>query len=148
MNKLIIKNKFYWNWLMIVVVFIGVFGLSTTIFPDIIRKFFGWMVYNDIFAINNLSDIPKNYISLSHAVFGSVMFGWSISMIFNLMTTFRDYTKQSFFAFLIPVLCWFMPDTAYSLASGFWQNAVFNLVFLLMLGIPLLAIYRSINDNI
>ena len=38
-----------------------------------------------------------------------------------------------------PVVAWFIPDTAFSLWTGFWQNAVLNAVFALLFAIPLIA---------
>ena len=35
------------------------------------------------------------------------------------------------------IAAWFVPDTAYSLISGYWQNAVFNLLFAAAFGVAL-----------
>lgn len=39
----------------------------------------------------------------------------------------------------LSVAAWFVPDTSYSLLSGFWQNAVLNTVFAGLFAIPLWA---------
>lgn len=43
----------------------------------------------------------------------------------------------------LSVAAWFVPDTAYSLWSGFWQNAVLNLAFLILFAVPLGATYNT-----
>lgn len=40
---------------------------------------------------------------------------------------------------VISLVAWFVPDTLYSLASGFWPNAVLNSVFALVFALPLWA---------
>lgn len=42
--------------------------------------------------------------------------------------------------FVVSLVAWFIPDTAYSLLSGFWQNAVLNAGFVLLFAIPLAAL--------
>ncbi|MGA1411228.1 MAG: hypothetical protein ACO37W_15995 [Prochlorotrichaceae cyanobacterium] len=42
---------------------------------------------------------------------------------------------------------WFIPDTAYSIVSGYWQNAVLNIVFLSLFAAPLWIISRYIRDD-
>lgn len=37
------------------------------------------------------------------------------------------------------VVTWFLEDTAHSLATGYGENAAFNTVFLLAVGVPLAA---------
>ena len=40
-----------------------------------------------------------------------------------------------------------MPDTLYSLLSGFWPNAVLNAGFALLFAVPLLALRRHLHDE-
>ena len=52
-------------------------------------------------------------------------------------------SREGWFTITVSVLAWFIPDTAFSLWSGFWQNAVFNTVFVVLFAIPLAATYRA-----
>jgi uncharacterized membrane protein YhaH (DUF805 family) len=45
------------------------------------------------------------------------------------------------------LLVWFIPDTTFSIASGFWQNAILNLVFAILFLIPLTALYRQTHER-
>jgi hypothetical protein len=47
----------------------------------------------------------------------------------------------------VSVVAWFVPDTAYSLWFGFWQNAVLNLVFFVLFAVPLAATHRSHRET-
>jgi hypothetical protein len=41
----------------------------------------------------------------------------------------------------VSIAAWFVPDTAFSLWTGYWQNAVLNGVLALAFAIPLAATY-------
>lgn len=43
------------------------------------------------------------------------------------------------------LLAWFLPDTGFSLWSGFWQNALFNLGFAVLFLVPLAATYSQFH---
>jgi hypothetical protein len=48
---------------------------------------------------------------------------------------------------LSSALAWFIPDTSYSLISGFWQNAVLNLAFAMLFALPLWMIKKKYLDG-
>ncbi len=82
------------------------------------------------------------YISLVHAVLGAVMFGWGLALLFVVRGPFALGAKEGWRIVALSVAAWFIPDTAFSLWSGFWQNAVLNAVFLALFATPLAATYR------
>ena len=45
------------------------------------------------------------------------------------------------------MIAWFIPDTAFSMYSGFWQNAALNPVFVVMFAIPLAATYKVFHPE-
>jgi hypothetical protein len=40
-----------------------------------------------------------------------------------------------------------VPDTAFSLGTGFWQNAVLNAVFVVLFAVPLAATYKAFGKE-
>ena len=50
-------------------------------------------------------------------------------------------------AMVVSLLAWFVPDTALSLLSGFWQNAALNLVFAVLFALPLAATSGAFNEK-
>jgi hypothetical protein len=44
--------------------------------------------------------------------------------------------------FAVSAAAWLVPDTVFSLWTGFWRNAVLNSVIALLFVIPLAATYR------
>ncbi|HTU68346.1 MAG TPA: hypothetical protein VMF52_20555 [Steroidobacteraceae bacterium] len=47
----------------------------------------------------------------------------------------------------VSVGAWFVPDTACSLLSGFWQNGILNICFLVLFAIPLAATRRNFRST-
>ena len=45
----------------------------------------------------------------------------------------------------VSLIAWYLPDTVYSLVSGFWQNAVLNTGMLALFAIPLVATFRRFH---
>jgi hypothetical protein len=43
---------------------------------------------------------------------------------------------------------WFVTDTVLSLATGFWQNAVLNVVLAVLFAVPLAATWRACDRRV
>ncbi len=48
---------------------------------------------------------------------------------------------------VLSVFAWYVPDTSYSLLSGYWQNALLNTVFLALFAVPLLATRGRLRND-
>lgn len=136
--------NFWWKWLIAVAVYIIVFGLFLLMFPDLTIQGFSLLVYADSTAMSGFSSVAVAYIKLVHAVLGAVMIGWATLILFVLLNVFRQNPPLGWKLVTYSVLAWFVPDTLYSLLSGFWQNAVLNLVFAVLFAVPLIALRRHV----
>ena len=134
---------FWYRWLVAVTIGMMAFGLFMVLAPGLTRQGFGLMVYSDADRIGEFGARPADYIELVHAVMGSVMFGWGTAMLLVLRGPFRRELREGWTILAVSLTAWFVPDTIFSLASGFWQNAVLTAVFLVLYGIPLAATYRQ-----
>ena len=45
------------------------------------------------------------------------------------------------------MVAWFIPDTAFSLWTGAWQNAALNFMLLALFAVPLAATYREFTET-
>ena len=68
---------------------------------------------------------------------GSVLLGWGALMFMVLRNLLARSIKEAWGMMVVSVLLWYVPDTAFSLASGFWQNAVLNTGFACLYAVPL-----------
>lgn len=81
---------------------------------------------------------PRDYVLLLQGVLGAVIFGWVVLMLAVVTHGLqRDPAGPWWSALVGSVASWFVLDTGFSLVVGSWQHAVFNLVFLLGLAVPL-----------
>lgn len=115
------------------------FGLALVLAPAISLQGFSLLVYSDQNRLASFGQEAARYISLAHAVLGAVMFGWGAALAVLVRTLFAAGHPTAWNIVTLSVCAWFFPDTSYSLLSGYWQNALLNLVFLLLFAVPLVA---------
>jgi hypothetical protein len=74
-----------------------------------------------------------------NAVLGGVLAGWSALLYWLVQGPIPDNMPGAKRAFIVSVLVWFALDTTGSLASGWWENAVLNLLLLTGLLLPMIV---------
>jgi hypothetical protein len=122
------------------------FGLFLVMAPGFTRQGFSLLVYADTGRIATFGADAVAYIALVHAVLGGVMFGWGVALLLVVRGLFARGAREGWQIIAISVAAWFVPDTAFSLWSGFWQNAVLNVAFLFLFAVPLVATYRVFHE--
>ena len=139
--------EFWRRWLILVILGWLAFSISLVLLPELTRQSFGLMIYQSPAAIDAFGPAAVAYISLLHAVLGAVMCGWGIALLAIVISPFKRRSYQAWLTLAGSLIAWFVPDTLYSLHSGFWQNASFNGVFAVLFAIPLMACYSVCSDN-
>jgi hypothetical protein len=130
----------WYRWLHAAVLGLMLFGIAMIAAPGLIRQFFSALIYATPSAIeSNFGAAANAYIVLVHGVLGAVMFGWSVAMLLALRGPFRRGEREGWLLMALPLVAWYVPDTLFSLHTGFWQNAVLNTALALLFAIPLAA---------
>ena len=137
------RARFWWHWLIAVTVGVLLFGASMVLAPGFTRQFFGVLLFSSPEAIADYGEPAVAYITLVHGVLGAVMFGWGFALLFIVLGPLRRGSHDAWLTLAVSVAAWFIPDTAFSLLTGFWQNAALNIVFAVLFLIPLTATYRT-----
>jgi len=133
---------FWINWLTYTAEFTVLFGLLMVLAPGLTQQAFGLLIFQNSEQFAAFDPQATAYIELAHAVMGSVLVGWG-ALIFMLVRKLNiEDAKQTCSMITISVLLWYVPDTAFSLYSGFWQNAVLNSGFAVLYAVPLLALRK------
>ena len=101
------------------------FGALVLLVRPVSLGAFGLMVYGDPGFPAGFSSEAKDYIQLAHAVMGAVMVGWFLTLRW-VVAAAEHGTPGAWRAAVGAFAAWFVLDTGYSLASGFWPNAVLN----------------------
>lgn len=136
-------SRFWQRWLQLTTIGVMAFGIAMVLLPDWVRQGFSWLVYARPLHIDTFGVEATAYVSLVHAVLGAVIFGWGTVLLMIVHGPLRRGRREGWQMLAVSVAVWFIPDTAYSLWSGFWQNALLNLGFAVLFAIPLAATYRA-----
>lgn len=140
-----VPSAFWSRWLLAVTLGVMVFGLLLVVAPGFAREGFSLLVYGNAQQIAAFGAEAVAYIALVHAVLGAVMFGWGVALWLVVRGPFMRGAREGWQIVAVSVAAWFVPDTAFSLWSGFWQNAVMNLVFIVLFAVPLAATYSAFH---
>jgi len=141
------RELFWWRWLIIVSVGVMLFGFSMVVAPSLTKQFFSLLLFSSPEAIGGFGEPAVSYVGLVHGVLGAVMFGWGVMLLLVLLGPFRRGSHEAWLTLSISLAAWFIPDTIFSLWSGYWQNAVFNTALVFLFAIPLAATYRVSNKR-
>jgi hypothetical protein len=135
------------SWLQMSCGLVCVFGLLLVLAPSVTRQGFSLLVYGTPTAIDAFGAEAARYASLAHAVIGGVMAGWGAGLWLVTRTMIARGSKTGWRLVAVSLGAWYVPDTAYSLAAGFWQNAVLNTMFAMLFAAPLAFLYRHVRDE-
>lgn len=140
-------STFWLRWLKAVTLGVMAVGLVLVLAPGLTRQGFSLLVYADTERITTFGAEAVAYIALVHAVLGGVMFGWGVALLFVIRGLFARGAREGWQIVAVSVAAWFVPDTAFSLWSGFWQNALLNVTFIIFFTLPLAATYRFFHGK-
>lgn len=138
---------FWWRWLVVATGIVFLFGLSLVVLPGLAQKAFNLLYFSSTQGNTEFAEDAVDYITFVCAVLGAVMCGWAITLLYAIFGPFRHRLIEGWRMVAVPMLVWFIPDTAFSLYSGFWQNAVLNTVLLVLFAIPLVATYKVFHPH-
>lgn len=85
-------------------------------------------------------DDARRYLRLVYAILGSVIVGWMLTIARLVTGPLRRREPWAWSAIATGVGAWFVLDTGLSLILGFVGHAAFNVVFVVALAVPLVAI--------
>jgi hypothetical protein len=140
-------SPFWVGWLTAVSAGVMLFGLALVVAPAAARQGFSLLLYADARHLSSFGEDAVRYVALAHAVLGAVMFGWGVALLLVVRGSFARGSRLGWRIVGASVVAWCVPDTGFSLWSGFWQNAILNLVFVVLFLVPLVATYRSCRET-
>lgn len=133
----------WYRWLYAAILGVMLSGILMVLVPGLIKQGFSALVYSAPSAIESKLGTEANaYITLVHGVLGSVMLGWGVAMLLALRGPYRRREREGWLLLAVSLAAWYVPDTLFSLYTGFWQNAILNTVFAVLFAIPLAATHK------
>jgi hypothetical protein len=134
---------FWWRWLLAATGAVLAFGLSMVLLPGPTQQLFSFIYLSSPHGSAVFGEAAVVYIKFISAVLGATMFGWSVALLYVLFGSFRRRNIEGWRTVTVSVGAWFIPDTTYSLWSGYWQNAVLNIILLALFAVPLAATAKA-----
>lgn len=132
-------SRFWTNWLVIWCWGVLAFGvlLATAAIPTIdglVRHLFS------LFAANpaNAAAFDQPAVRFGLGLQGALTIGWSLTL-FALMDAAKTIGAPAWRAVTLSLLAWYAIDSAISIATGFWPNAISNTALMIAFAIPILA---------
>jgi hypothetical protein len=137
---------FWFNWLTYTTIFTMLFGLFMVVAPGLTTQGFGLLIFQNAQQFNAFDPLAVRYIELAQAVMGSLMVGWG-ALMFMLVRKLPSSGAADVLGIrqmlILSLLLWYIPDSTFSIYSGFWQNAVLNTSFALMYALGLWGLRDS-----
>jgi hypothetical protein len=133
----------WWGWL------VAAFGLTAltsggyVLFPDaMMRRTLISTFLGSPDALAAHGEEAMRFIGLLSGISSAVSLAWMAALTFVVLGPFRRGERWAWMAVATSVVIWFVVDSGRSIAAGFPSNAMFNVVWLVMYGVPLVATYR------
>ena len=139
-------NTFWSRWLVAVSFISMVLGVVLALAPGVTHSTMGVFVYDTIagegaFAALTESDLAVQ--NMLYGILGAVMVSWMIVIGWLAYIPFRRGERWAWLAIGVSVFASFVIDSTVSATNGMPMNVLFNIGFLILFGIPLLATYRQ-----
>lgn len=138
------RVRLWWLWMIAVTAGVALFGASLLLLPVVMRGALNALYFPPPAGPPAMSGQSADYVSFVSGVLGAVMLGWAAMLCLVLAGPFRRGEAEAWRMLVISLAVWFVPDTVFSLAAGFWRNAVLNAVIAVLFAIPLVATWRSL----
>jgi uncharacterized membrane protein YhaH (DUF805 family) len=143
------KSMFqFWWWCLVASCGIMItFGLGMVFAPALMHQFFDQVLFASSSAQTNFDPAANAYIFFSYGILGALLIAWMVPLLSILVGPFQHKQGWAWLAIASSVGIWFAIDSSISIGSGFWQNAVSNVGFLILFAIPLAATYADCNSE-
>ncbi|MCY6493485.1 hypothetical protein [Leptolyngbya sp. GGD] len=130
-------SNFWRNWMTVWCIGIGLFGVTLAAGALEATSEPTRIVFQ---LLNGPGELNlDSHMRFSLAVLGAVSIGWSITLFAAIQAVNqldKAASKPIWILVIVSVLTWAAIDTALSIATGFWRNAIPNLVYVLTFLLP------------
>jgi hypothetical protein len=131
---------FWFRWFQVATIGVILYGVWLIVMPGLTLDFFSFIFFGRAGGFQARYPVDAiEYIRFIHGDLGSIIIGWGVTLYLILNGPFRRVESGTWTIFALSMVAWFVSGAVHSYYAGFWHNIVFNLVFLLLYAIPLMA---------
>jgi hypothetical protein len=122
-------------WLQVMLAGVFFYSLFLVLAGRTAGSLFAWFGFGPDESIDT-SEV-RDYLRLPFMVLGAVMAGWSLLMMQIVRGPLREGSRWAWLMLVQSLALWFLLDTGMSLMFRYPTHALFNVPFVVALGIPL-----------
>lgn len=136
--------SFWRQWLLLVSVLVAAFGLLLALFNQTpaFDFLFNSHVNRVFWGSDAIDGRTVTFQKWIYGVLGATVAGWGVVLAFLARHPVRWKERWAWNCLATGMLVWFIPDTLISLYFGVVFNAAFNVLLLVAVLVPLLAMRR------
>ncbi len=131
------------TWLQVVLTAVFVYSIVLVVAGSTAHSLFKSFGFGPDSSIDSVE--VRDYLRLPYMVLGAVMSGWTLLMIQLVRGPLRDGSRWAYRFLVQSLILWFALDTGMSLVLGYATHALFNIPFVIALGIPLVGLRSATN---
>ena len=130
----------FWQRLMFVVgIVVSIFGVLMALFSGTsLFDLFNRQIDPAFWGANAVGDAARQFQHWLYGVWGATIAGWGIILTYIAHYPFTKRERWAQNALVFGLAVWFVLDTSLSLQYKVYFNAAFNMVLLILVGLPIL----------
>ncbi len=131
--------NFWQKWLLVVGIYLAVFGLYLTFFSQsgLMDFLFNRHIDPNFWQGTELPENAEKFQGWIYGVLGAVITGWGTLIAFWAHYPFKTRERWAWNGLALATILWYCADTAISAMYGVGFNVVFNTVMFFLLATPL-----------
>lgn len=140
---------FWQRWLLLAGLTLTAFGLALAFFSQtwLFDALFNNQVNPVFWSAAAVSPATQRFQAWAYGVLGATIAGWGIVTAFLARYPFRNKEPWAWTAIALAISVWFITDTGLSVWFGVTFNAVFNILVLLLVLLPLNFTRSDFHDR-
>lgn len=130
-----------YRWLVVVSCGVMLYSAALILLPESMQQLFRTLFFPILDSGLPFTAEAAAFTTLVQGVLGAVLIGWMTTILMILTTSFRQRQRVAWNALALSIAIWFVVDTGFSLVVGVPAHALFNLIFVVLFAVPLIALY-------
>lgn len=140
------KFKFWQRWLLIVAIFVTLFGVFMALFNSTpLFKLFNDRIDPVFWGSQDPSTSALIFRTWVYGVWGATVAGWGLTLAFLAHHSYKRRERWARSALILGLALWYLLDTGFSINFGVYFNAMFNTLLLLLAGLPLAFTWKEFD---
>ena len=131
----------WWAWLLTMCTITALFSLGFVLLPEAMMAATSETYLGAADAHEAYGEEGVAYLRFALGTTGAIAVAWMAALALVALGPFRRGEPWAWNLITVSILVWFVIDGANSVMSGFPENALYNVAFLIGFGIPLATTY-------